>query len=235
MKGLITALALVLFLGLFVFQNTAYAAGEDTAPPLEGVTDETTQEGEQPSAEPETDGKIPYIPPEGAFTPDGSADILDHIIDGNKEFYTFTTPAGNVFYLVIDHIRDQENVYFLNAVTEADLVALAQKDNGKSGVSAIPTPPAETEQPEASPSPGDEKPAEPKETDPNAMDSGTIIFIVIAVAVMGIAGYYFKIVKGKQKASERDTEDEYEDEPKPKRSNRYDEDDDGFDDEDAED
>ena len=45
-----------------------------------------------------------------------------------KEFFTITTPAENVFYLVIDRERDGENVYFLNTVTEADLLALAETD-----------------------------------------------------------------------------------------------------------
>ena len=45
-----------------------------------------------------------------------------------KEFYTIMTPDENVFYLIIDKQRDSENVYFLNAVTESDLMALAQKD-----------------------------------------------------------------------------------------------------------
>lgn len=44
-----------------------------------------------------------------------------------KEFYTIMTPDENVFYLIIDKQRDSENVYFLNAVTESDLMALAQK------------------------------------------------------------------------------------------------------------
>jgi hypothetical protein len=35
-----------------------------------------------------------------------------------------------VFYLIIDRQRNTENVYFLNAVTEEDLIALAEK-NGR--------------------------------------------------------------------------------------------------------
>ena len=50
--------------------------------------------------------------------------------DGDKQFYTITTEAGNVFYLIIDGKRDSNNVYFLNGVTEADLMALAEKDEG---------------------------------------------------------------------------------------------------------
>lgn len=49
---------------------------------------------------------------------------------GEKQFYTITTDAGNVFYLVIDGKREDNNVYFLNGVTESDLMALAEKNNG---------------------------------------------------------------------------------------------------------
>lgn len=64
---------------------------------------------------------------ERPLTPDGQASVLDNATqEEEKEFYTFETPAGNIFYLVVDKQRDAENVYFLNAVTEDDLKALAQ-------------------------------------------------------------------------------------------------------------
>ena len=70
--------------------------------------------------------------PEGAFTPEGTGTVQDNIsgTDGEKQFYTITTDAGNVFYLVIDGKREDNNVYFLNGVTESDLMALAEKNNG---------------------------------------------------------------------------------------------------------
>ena len=38
--------------------------------------------------------------PEGAFTPEGTGTVQDNIsgTDGEKQFYTITTDAGNVFY-----------------------------------------------------------------------------------------------------------------------------------------
>ena len=55
----------------------------------------------------------------------GSASVLDEAQEtaDDKQFYTITTEAGNVFYLIIDGKRDSQNVYFLNGVTEADLMA----------------------------------------------------------------------------------------------------------------
>ena len=39
-----------------------------------------------------------------------------------------------MFYLIIDGKRDDNNVYFLNGVTEADLMALAEKNEGTMSV-----------------------------------------------------------------------------------------------------
>ena len=74
--------------------------------------------------------------PDGAFTPDGTGTVLDTATGegDDKQFYTITTEAGNVFYLIIDGKRNDNNVYFLNGVTEADLMALAEKNEGTMSV-----------------------------------------------------------------------------------------------------
>jgi len=60
------------------------------------------------------------------FTPEGTGTVLDNATDQDgKEFFTITTADEAVFYLVIDRQRGAENVYFLNAVTVSDLMALA--------------------------------------------------------------------------------------------------------------
>ena len=72
----------------------------------------------------------------GSITPDGQGQVLDHLTgaEDNIELLTITTPHGSVFFLVIDHSREQNNVYFLNAVSEWDLMYLA-------GVVELPPPP----------------------------------------------------------------------------------------------
>lgn len=85
------------------------------------------------------------------LTPEGQGSVLDNATDEDgKEFFTFTTPNENVFYLVVDRQKNGENVYFLNAVTESDLMELAEKDGedaktGTSSISAIPEPEPEPE------------------------------------------------------------------------------------------
>jgi hypothetical protein len=154
-----------------------------------------------------------YIPPPGAFTPDGSATVVDNFLEGTKEFFTFTTPSGNIFYLVVDRLREQHNVYFLNAVTEMDLMALAQQGDGRSGnVSAIPQVPQNNNEQTQQQPPAPNETTTPQETPaPTSNNSNTSIFILIAVALVGIAGYYFKIVKPKSKAAVADSDEDYED------------------------
>lgn len=176
------------------FPVAAYAGGGEDIPEEIAVTEAT----EEPVAETEPN----------PFTPDGTGTVLDNATDGDgKEFFTITTEAGNIFYLIIDRQRDSDNVYFLNAVTEADLMALAEQsgDTVTSGNTSASTETPEST-PEATPEPEVETPAE-------SGGSGGLIFILIAALACGGAGWYFKIYKPKQQAADPDEEfeDEYED------------------------
>jgi hypothetical protein len=215
---------MLIVLSVGVLSFPVYAAPLPSSEPIAIVPIEG-QLNEPVTAEPLRDPRETYIPPPGAFTPDGSATVVDNFLEGTKEFFTFSTPDGNVFYLVIDRLRDQENVYFLNAVTEADLMALAQKSGKEISVSAIPEP-MPTSPPAAQ---GNEPPVQ---APPSNAKNNSTLFIIIGAAVFGIAGYYFKIVKPKNRAAELDAEEEYQDEPeeRPSRANENNDaaDDDGY-------
>lgn len=155
------------------------------------------------------------------LTPDGQGTVVDNVTDqDSKEFFTFTTPSENTFYLVIDKQRESENVYFLNAVTESDLLALAEKDKEPedNNVSAIPDPepvcnctdkcaPGEvnTNCPVCAVSmkdctgkaPAADPDADPEPEKPERGNSSTMILVVIAALAVGGAGYYLKIWKPK--------------------------------------
>ncbi len=92
------------------------------------------------SASADPDGEAGTTPRDPVpLTPDGQATVLDNVTnEDGKEFYTIQTSDENVFYLIIDNQRDTENVYFLNAVTEADLMALAVKEDDTPQTDAIP-------------------------------------------------------------------------------------------------
>ena len=103
------ALILSALLSLTAMPLTAYAQSSEPA------EEAPTETAEETTARP--------------FTPEGTGTVVDNATDGDgKEFFTITTPSENVFYLIIDRQRDGQNVYFLNAVTEKDLLALAEKD-----------------------------------------------------------------------------------------------------------
>lgn len=144
-----------------------------------------------------------------AFTPEGTGTTVDNATENDgKEFFTITTPDKNVFYLIIDRQRQNENVYFLNAVTEDDLRSLAKKGNSNSGVSAVPAPQT-TSKPEATPEPG-------QKSQPEKSGDSTLIFVLLAVVAAGGAGYYFKIYKPKHQVVDADEdESEYAEEDAP--------------------
>ena len=149
------------------------------------------------------------------LTPDGQGELLDHLTSMDMiEFITIQTPTGNIFYLVIDHTRANNNVFFLNPVTEWDLLNLAYQ-------AALPVPPQVTVFPTPEPIIVDREP--PAETpDPEPIDEPTPTeaenggggagrFIFLAVAGAGAFGvvYYLKILKPKREREMYGGEEEH--------------------------
>lgn len=142
-------------------------------------------------AEPEED-KEP-----NPFTPSGTGTVVDNATDGDgKEFFTIQTPAENVFYLVIDRQRGTENVYFLNAVTEADLAALAEPT--EEPIAPTPTP---TPEPDPKPTP-DEQPEPEQPTKQSGGNMGMLLLVGAVVLIGGGAAWYFKIYRPKHETAE---------------------------------
>ena len=201
--------------------NTGANGGGNTASGTNGGSPDSQEETETTSAI-----------PDGAFTPEGTGTVLDTATsaDGDKQFYTITTEDGNVFYLIIDGKRDGNNVYFLNGVTEADLMALAEKNEDT--MSAIPaenvctctekcaTGEVNTACPvckndlkgctgKEKPPAETEEPVQAEQPKKDKGSAGTIIFIIIALLAAGGVGYYVKIVRPKQQAEDdEDFEDD---------------------------
>ncbi|MDU5946166.1 MAG: DUF4366 domain-containing protein, partial [Paenibacillus macerans] len=125
-----------------------------------------------------------------------------------------TTPDENVFYLVIDLQRETDNVYFLNAVTEKDLLALAEKSENteENETAAISTPePERSSETDISSETSSETSPEPEQKSNSAM----LLLVLAVVVIGGGAGYYFKIYRPKQEqaALAEDEFDEYEADP----------------------
>ncbi len=82
-----------------------------------------------------------------ALTPEGNMTLVDDILQDesyyvqdekvvqSKQFITVQSKNGNVFYIIIDRSGNEENVYFLNLVDEADLLQLME--NGGSSESPV--------------------------------------------------------------------------------------------------
>lgn len=192
MKIKIATLSLMMVLCMSFGSVTAFAKGsEDTKP-------------EQPTATEEVENKTPV-----ALTPEGNLTLVDDVKGtdpSEKQFITMQSKNGNYFYLVIDRAGDEENVYFLNLVDEADLLALVEELPPVEPTTPVePVPPTETTSPEQT-------------TPPSIETQGSPIAILGLLGVIVLMGggalYYFKIMKPKQtKKSTTNIDDfEYDDE-----------------------
>ena len=138
------------------------------------------------------------------FTPKGTGTVVDEATDEDgKEFYTIQTTDENVFYLVIDKQRGTENVYFLNAVTESDLMALAKKDDSAATTLVKPEPTPEPEKPA-------DEPTQPEQPAKTGISTSMMLLIGIVVLAAGGAGYYVKIYKPKHELDDAEDWDEIE-------------------------
>ena len=194
---LTAALCAVVLLCGFAVPAYAYADGA----PVEETGGADLWEGLDPAE------ALPVETPEQEevpFTPSGTGTVVDNATDADgKEFFTITTPAENVFYLVIDRQRETENVYFLNAVTEADLLALAELPE------EIVTP---TPEPEPAVEPTPELEQETKSS------AGPLLLGLAVVLIGGGAAYFFKVYRPKHQQAaapetDYDAEADYDDAP----------------------
>ena len=178
---LASLLCAVLMVGILTVP--AYAGGGDESE--DGVGEYIPWEGLEPA------GPLPAEP--NPFTPDGTGTVVDNATDQDgKEFFTITTAEEAVFYLVIDRQRETENVYFLNAVTVADLRALAESSDEPAAPEPAPEP-----DPEPDPTP------EPEPVPEKKGGAGPLLLALAVVVIGGGAGWYFKIYRPKhQKAAE---------------------------------
>lgn len=151
------------------------------------------------------------------LTPDGNLDLVDDIIQNSdgKEFLTVQSKNDNTFYIVIDRDKNGDNVYFLNLVDEADLMALMEdgevtvkctckerceaghvdttcpvcKNNLSECTGAVSEEPVETEEPET----------EPEEPVQKSGSSSAMLLGIVLIAALGIGGavYFVKFRKKK--------------------------------------
>ena len=189
---------------------------------LFGTTDTETENGKPPFA----------------FTPDGNMTLIDDFLQIEapatedseqieKQFITVQSKAGNTFYIVIDRNGETENVYFLNLVDEADLMALIEGEEtepiiptcvctDKCAVGAINTN-CEVCATTMSECAGKEpvvepEPTEPVDEEPKEEKGFNIVPIIILLIAGGggFAVYWFKFRKPKEKTAGSSDLDDYD-------------------------
>ena len=144
------------------------------------------------------------------LTPDGTGTVIDNVTnEDGKEFFTITTPSKHVFYLIIDRQKNAENVYFLDAVTDKDLLALAKSDNedvsGSSSSKAASTP--ETSSAPTASTPTVSSASRPEKQNNSA---GIAAVAVLAVILVGAVVWFFKFRKPGKKDKNRPDPDDYD-------------------------
>ena len=123
-----------------------------------------------------------------------------------RQFITFKTKSGKTFHLIINYDEEGQNVMLLTEVSEDDLLNMVEsKEKPKEEVKKIEEVPLPTEATKEEPV--KEKPKKKEES----KEVGLYIFLgLLVMAVVG-AGYYFKIYKKKQEASDDEDYNELED------------------------
>ena len=144
------------------------------------------------------------------LTPDGTGTVIDNVTnEDGKEFFTITTPSKHVFYLIIDRQKNAENVYFLDAVTDKDLLALAKSDNEDvSGSSSSKT----VSSPEVSSAPTASTPTASSASRPEKQNgsAGIAAVAILAAVLVGAAVWFFKFRKPGKKDKNKPDPDDYD-------------------------
>ena len=197
------------FLFSTVGMVTAYAGGSPDEPEYNGYSHAGIYNNTAPPI-------IPESPPAQPLTPPGTGTVIDNVTNENNiEFFTITSANGNIFFLIIDRQRDTENVYFLNAVTERDLLALAEEsgdDISAWGHSSTPPPiiPGTPTTPTTPELEVDNESEYVPEPEPEQSGGGMVIPLIILALGGGAAGYYFKIYKPKQQQADIGDEEDFD-------------------------
>jgi hypothetical protein len=179
-----TLIAVILF--TISFSTTAFAGGgeEYTEPTIETI--------ETPNPNP--------VP----LTPDGNLTLVDDISEEQseeKQYMTVVTKNGNYFYIIVDRAGDKENVYFLNMVDEADLLALIED------MDTVQQKPVVTPQPEPEP---EVTPEPEQQEEKSGGTSGILLLLLLVGGGVGGAFYYFKVLKNKSNTKGSTDLGEYE-------------------------
>ena len=204
-------LAAFLVVGTMAGAVWADPVSEETTPPEETTVEETqlveTQPVEtEPPIIPEESG-APVDPISFGLTPDGNMSLQDDIADEEAEsieFLTVTTRDNHTFYIVIEHMKNGDNVHFLNQVDISDLMSIMSEEEVEQYFpDGIPTDESETSETVLDEN-GDPVEDEGEESEgaekKSKFNFGSLKTLLIVVGVIGAfaGGYYFVKIKPKK-------------------------------------
>ena len=217
--GAMLVLCLIMVLGTatsaFAYYNED-EANEGSTVVVEEPAEETTTETEAPS-----ETETPADEPQGQITPDGNltlVDDLDYSSRAGLQFMTVTSKDGHVFYIVIDRTANSENVYFLNQVDAADLMALMNDEQKEEYLKEQEA--KQQEQQQTTVTPAQQETQAPSETEQPAQteaETQPLNNSMVMIAVFGVIGigviavYYFLKIKPKKNGSSIDEDREFYD------------------------
>lgn len=204
-KSRAAAICAAFALSMSLLCTVAFAVEEPKEPHTPAIAATESAIPEEPTAAPDS-AEAAETPESGmAAPPAGTGTVIETATEEDgREFYTITTPENNVFYLVIDRSRQTENVYFLDAVTEKDLLALAEK----SGESIAETEATALEAEMQPPAPQEMQAGQEAAEEEQSGVPVNLIVVLAAAAAFGIGAWYFKVYRKRREAVE--TQDEYE-------------------------
>ena len=107
-------------------EKSGYVSGQYLTVSENAANDGTESDADTEAADASTEANFAEIG--SPLTPDGNLELVDDVTqesDG-KQFITVQSKNDNTFYIVIDRDKDTDNVYFMNLVDEADLMALME-------------------------------------------------------------------------------------------------------------
>ena len=109
-------------------EKTGYVSGQYLTVSEKEVSDSTEADADVEAGD--DAGNSESADTESGFplTPDGNLELVDDVTQesNGKQFITVQSKNDNTFYIVIDRDKDTDNVYFMNLVDEADLMALME-------------------------------------------------------------------------------------------------------------
>ena len=204
----IFATLFAVFLCLLAFPITALAGGGEEVPLI-------PEGSEMPKTDP------------APLTPDGNLTLVDDISEEqaeDKQFVTLVSKNGNYFYLVIDRAGDKENVYFLNLVDEADLLALIEGETPEQPqISQVcsctelcedgkvdPNRPLCRNDPTKCTGKATTSTSEPEIKEEKGNSAGSTLLILLIVGIAGGGFYYFKVLKNKENTKGNTLLEEYD-------------------------